>query len=42
MVVIMQNIHKKGNLKETKVNAMKARKVHVDGNKFCFQKEWRS
>ena len=41
MVVIMQNSQEKFNLQKIKVNAMKIRKVHVDGNKLHTGKEWR-
>ena len=38
---IMQNTQGKADLQKTKVNAMKIRKVRVDGNKLHAGKEWR-
>ena len=41
MVVIMHNTQEKADLKKTKVNAMKVRKVCADRNKLRIGKEWR-
>ena len=41
MTVIMQNTQEKADLQKMKVNTTKTRQVHVEGNKFCTEKEWR-
>ena len=41
MVVIMQITQEIAGIQKTKVNTMKTRKVHADGNKLCNGKEWR-
>ena len=41
MTVIMQNTYEIADFQKMKVNAMKIRMVHVDGNKFHIGKEWR-